>query len=128
MTRDGVAIARELLDRLEAGVAARDARTLDGLCADDVALFGTAAAHFGSDETGGYLRMVVESNATIRWDIDRWSVVHHEGDHLLVAGSGHVEFDEGDGLERSDFRLTLWLVRQEDAWKIGHFHGSVPAI
>jgi ketosteroid isomerase-like protein len=123
-----VVIARELLDRLEAGVAARDVRALNGLCTDDVALFGTAAANFGSAETAGYLRMVVESNTTIRWHLDRWSVVHDDGDHLLVAASGHVEFDEGDGLEHSDFRLTLWLVRQGDAWKIGHFHGSVPEI
>lgn len=126
--RDGVAIARELLDRLEVAVAASDVRSLEALCTDDVTLFGTAAANFGSDETRGYLRRVVESNATIRWRLDRWSVVHHGGDHLLVAASGHVEFDGGDGLERSDFRLTLWLLRHEDAWKIGHFHGSVPEV
>ncbi len=125
---DGVTIAREVLDRLEAGVAARDVTALNDLCTDEVALFGTAGANFGSDETSGYLRMVVESTSTIRWHLDRWSVVHHDVDHLLVAGSGHVELDEGGEPEQSDFRLTLWLTRQDDGWKIGHFHGSVPEV
>ena len=127
MTRDGVAIARELLDRLEAGVIARDASALDELCTSDVVLFGTAGANVGSEEVGRYLRLVVDSNSTIRWLLDRWSVVHNDGEHLLVAASGHVEFDEGEGPERSEFRLSLWLLRENGDWKIGHFHGSVPA-
>jgi ketosteroid isomerase-like protein len=126
VTRDGVAIARELLDRLEAGVTARDASALDELCTSDVVLFGTAAANVGSEEVGRYLRLVVDSNSTIRWLLDRWSVVHHDDEHLLVAATGHVEFDEGEGPERSEFRLSLWLLREAGDWKIGHFHGSVP--
>lgn len=125
MTRDGVAIARELLDRLEAGVAARDLSALDELCTSDVVLFGTARANFGPEEVGRYLRLVVEASS-IRWLLDRWSVVHHDGEHLLVAASGQVEFDLGEGLERSEFRLSLWLVREDDDWKLSHFHGSVP--
>ena len=123
---DPVANAREMLDRLEAGVAARDASALDALFTDDVTLFGTAAANFGADESRGYLRQVIESSSTIRWHLDRWSVVHHDDAQLLVAAAGQVASDEGDGPEQSDFRLTMWLVRQQDAWKIGHFHGSVP--
>jgi hypothetical protein len=123
--RDGVAIARELLDRLQAGVAARDLSTLDELCTSDVVLFGTARANFGPEEVGRYLRLVVEANS-IRWLLDRWSVVYHDGEHLLVAASGQVEFDEGEGSKCSDFRISLWLVHEDDDWKIGHFHGSVP--
>jgi ketosteroid isomerase-like protein len=126
VTSDGIAIARELLDRLEAGVAARDASALNELCTSDVVLFGSAAANFGAQEVGRYLRLVIESNSTIRWLLDRWSVVHSGGEHLLVAASGHVEFDEGEGPERSDFRLSLWLLREAGDWKIGHFHGSIP--
>jgi len=125
VTHDGAAIARGLLDRLEAGVAARDVAALDELCTSDVVLFGTARANFGADETGRYLRAVVEANS-IRWLLERWSVVHHDSEHLLVAASGQVEFDEGEGPERSRFRLSLWLVREDGDWKIGHFHGSVP--
>lgn len=126
MTPDGIAIARELLDRLEAGVAARDVSALTELCTSDVVLFGAARANFGPAEVGHYLRLVVESNSTIRWLLDRWSVVHHDDAHLLVAASGQVEYDEEDGPERSDFRLSLWLVREDGDWKISHFHGSVP--
>jgi uncharacterized protein (TIGR02246 family) len=121
-----VAVAREMLDRLEAAVAAGDLAALDQLCTDDVVLFGSAAANFGPDETSAYLRFVVESNATIRWQLDRSSVVHDDGDRLLVAASGHVDFGGGDDVERSDFRLTLWLVRHDDVWLIRHFHGSIP--
>jgi ketosteroid isomerase-like protein len=127
VTSDGVAIARELLDRLEAGVIARDASALDELCARRVVLFGTAGANVGSEEVSRYLRLVVESNSIIHWLLDRWSVVHNDGERLLVAASGQVEFDDGNGPERSDFRLSLWLVREADDWKIGHFHGSIPA-
>ena len=102
-----MAIAREMLDRLEAGVIARDALALDELCARDVVLFGAAGANVGTQEVGRYLRLVVESNSTIRWLIDRWSVVHNDGEHLLVAATGKVEYDEGTGPERSDFRLFV---------------------
>lgn len=125
MARDGVAIARALLDRLEAAVAARDLLALNAMCTSDVVLFGTARANFGREEVGHYLRLVVEANS-IRWLLDRWSVVHHDEEHLLVAASGKVEFDGGQGLERSEFRLSLWLMREDDDWRISHFHGSVP--
>lgn len=125
MARDGTAIARELLDRLEAGIAAHDSSALVELCTDDVVLFGTSRANFGPEEVRRYLELVVEANS-IRWALDRSSVVHQDDDHLLVAASGQVEFDEGEGPERSDFRLSLWLVREHEHWRIGHFHGSVP--
>src|SRR5688500_6120916 len=105
MTSEGVAIARELLDRLKAGIAARDTSAVNGLCPNDVVLFGTARANFGPDSVGQYLGMVVESNSMIRWHFDRESVVHHAGDHLLVASSGQVEFEADTGPERSGFRL-----------------------
>ncbi|GAA3531761.1 hypothetical protein AFL01nite_20620 [Aeromicrobium flavum] len=120
-----MAIARDVLDRLEAGVAARDLAALTDLFADEAVLFGTARANFEPDEVGDYLRLVVEAGS-VRWFLDRWSVIHHDGDQLLVAASGEVETDAGDGPERSDFRLSLWLLHVGDTWKISHFHGSVP--
>ncbi len=126
MTQDGVAIARSLLDRLEAGIAASDLPALTELCADDIVLFGSARANFGAEETRRYLGMVAEFNSTVRWFLDRWSVLHQDDQHLLVAGDGEVEFDEGTGADRSEFRLTMWLVREAGDWKIRHFHGSVP--
>ena len=123
-----MATARELLDRLQAGITARDVSALTELCTSDVVLFGAARANFGPEEVGDYLRLVVESNSTLRWLLDRWAVVHQDDAHLLVAASGQVEYDEDEdeGPGRSDFRLSLWLVREAGVWKIGHFHGSVP--
>ena len=125
MTQDGVATARALLDRFEAGIAARDLAALNQLCTKDVVLFGSSRANFGAEEARNYLQLVVEAN-TVRWLLDRWSVLHHDDGHLLVAADGQVEFDEGTGPERSRFRLTLWLVREDEDWTIGHFHGSIP--
>lgn len=88
-------------------------------------VFGTSRANFGSEETSDYFRLVVEAT-TVRWHFDRWAVVHEGEAHLLVAAEGQVESDDGTGPERSDFRLTLWLVQQDGDWKIRHFHGSVP--
>jgi uncharacterized protein (TIGR02246 family) len=125
MTGDGVAVARQLLDRFESCIAARDLAGLDELCARDVVLFGTSRANFGSEESSAYIRLVVEAT-TVRWLLDRWAVLHHDDAHLLVAAEGLIETDDGAGAERSAFRLTLWLVREQGEWRIKHFHGSVP--
>ena len=125
MTQDGTAVAQALLSQFEAGIAERDLTSLAELCTDDVVLFGSSRANFGPKEVGDYLRLVAESN-TVRWLLDRWSVLHHDDAHLLAAAEGQVEFDDGTGAERSDFRLTLWLVRDDERWRLSHFHGSVP--
>ena len=116
MTTDGVAVARSFLDRMEMAIAARDLAALRQLCTQDVDLFGTARANFGLEDSSNYLQMVVHRH-TIRWFLDRWSVVHHDDDQLLVAASGQVESDDGTERERVDFRLTLWLVRHAGDWK-----------
>ncbi|GEP34316.1 hypothetical protein NSZ01_20840 [Nocardioides szechwanensis] len=126
MTYDGVATARAVLDRLEAGIAAGDLSLLSELCAGDVVLFGSSRASFGHEETVGYLELVAQAN-TIKWLLDRWSVIHQDDEQLLVAAVGQVEFDDGTGPQRADFRLTLWLVREDGEWRLRHFHGSVPA-
>ncbi|MCD4535852.1 nuclear transport factor 2 family protein [Nocardioides sp. cx-169] len=125
MTSEGAATARTLLDRMEAAIAARDTAALDALCVEDTVLFGTSAANFGGEESRAYVRLVAESNA-VRWLLDRWAVVHEDDGHLLATATGVVEGDDGNEIERSDFRLSLWLVRQGEQWRIGHFHGSVP--
>ena len=126
MVAEGITTARKMLDRLEAAIVARYLSTLIALCTDHVVLFGSAQANFGPEETGRYLRRVVDAN-TVQWVLDRWAVLHHDDMTLLVAAEGHVETDDGTSLERSAFRLTLWLIRDGQEWKIGHFHGSVPA-
>lgn len=127
MTAEGVAIARVLLDRFEAGIAARDVTALIEMCTEDVVLFGSTRANVGREEARRYLDLVVQAN-TLRWLLSSWSVLHHDDKYLLVAATGEVEFDEGSGPERSEFRLSLWLVRVAETWKVGHFHGSVPAV
>ncbi len=126
MNSDGVAAARALLDRLEAGIAARDLSTLSAMTTEGVVLFGSAQANFGSEATDTYMRRVVEAN-TVRWFLDQWAILHHDDTTLLAAAEGHVESDDGSTLERSAFRLTLWLIREGGDWKLGHFHGSIPA-
>jgi ketosteroid isomerase-like protein len=125
MTTGGVAIARSFLDRLEAAIAARDLASLKEFCTDNVALFGTARANFGLEETSDYLRLVTEQN-TIRWFLDRWSVLHHDDGHLLVAAAGRVESNDGSETEDLAFRLSLWLMQQQGEWRMKHFHGSIP--
>lgn len=126
MLADGITIARSLLDRFEAGIAARDLSTLSELCNEQVVLFGSAQANFGREETNNYLRRVMDAN-TVRWVLDQWAVLHHDDKTLLAAAEGHVETDDGSKTERSAFRLTLWLVREGEDWNLGHFHGSIPA-
>lgn len=126
MTDDGIAAARALLDRFEAGIAARDVATLRAMCAEDVVLFGSAQANFGAEATDTYLRRVVEDN-TVRWILDEWAILHHDDSTLLAAAEGHVETNDGNTTERSAFRLTLWLIRDGHDWKLEHFHGSIPA-
>lgn len=125
MTTGGVAIARSFLERLEAAIAARDLVSLRELCTDDVALFGTARANFGLQETMDYLRLATEQNG-IRWFLDRWSVLHHDEGHLLVAAAGRAEWNTGAEAEVLDFRLSLWLVQHQGEWRMKHFHGSIP--
>lgn len=125
MMTGGVAIARSFLDRLEAAIAARDLASLRELCTEDVALFGTARVNFGTEEATDYLRLVIEQN-TIRWFLDRWSVLHHDEEHLLVAAAGRVQSNDGAEAEDLDFRLSLWLVQQQGQWRMKHFHGSIP--
>lgn len=126
MTTDGIHAARAFLDRLEAGIAARDLPSLHEMCAEDVVLFGSGQANFGAEATRQYLRLVVEAN-TVRWLLDEWAILHHDDTMLLAAAGGHVLADDGETTERSAFRLTLWLVREGDDWKLGHFYGSLPA-
>lgn len=126
MTTDGVLAARTFLDLLEAGIAARDLPALEALCAPDVVLFGAARANFGAEATRDYLRMVVEANS-VRWVLDEWAILHHDDATLLAAAEGHVLAHDGETVERSAFRLTLWLIRDGEGWKLGHFHGSMPA-
>jgi ketosteroid isomerase-like protein len=126
MESHGAATARSFLDRFEAGIAARDS-LLNAMCTDDVVLFGSSLANFGREKTDEYLRLVVEGN-TVRWHLDQWAVLHETEAQHLVAAEGQVESDDGTGPERSPFRLTLWLVREDEDWKIRHFHGSVPEL
>jgi ketosteroid isomerase-like protein len=126
MVDEGITTARSMLDRFEAAIAARDLSALSALCSEHVVLFGSAQANFGPEETASYLRRVVDANG-VRWFLNRWAVLHHDDTTLLVAAEGHVETSDGTTPERSAFRLTLWLIRQGEDWKLGHFHGSFPA-
>lgn len=126
MVAEGITTARSMLDRFEAGIAARDLSTLIALCSEQVVLFGSAQANFGPEETINYLRSVMDANS-VRWVLDQWAVLHHDDVTLLVAAEGHVETDDGSRPERWAFRLTLWLIREGGDWKLGHFHGSIPA-
>ena len=126
MVAEGITTARSMLDRLEAGIAAQDLSSLIALCSEQVVLFGSAQANFGPEETASYLRRVLDANS-VRWILDRWAVLHHDDTTLLAAAEGHVETDDGSTRERSAFRLTLWLIREGEEWKLGHFHGSFPA-
>lgn len=125
MTHDGAAIARAVLDRLEAGVAAGDLPALRAAFTDDAVLIGTARANFTRDEVEDYLDLVAGAGA-LRWTIERWHVVSDSDDHVLITGSSQVENAGDDGFESSDFRLTMALVLDADEWRIEHFHGSVP--
>lgn len=127
MVNRGVATARSFLDRFEAAIAGRDLAALNEMYTDDVVLFGTSRANFGPEESGEYIRRVVDAS-TVRWHLGRWAVLHETPTQLLVAADGQVESDDGTGPERSPFRLTLWLIRKDEDWKIGHFHGSVPEV
>jgi ketosteroid isomerase-like protein len=123
---DAARIARTLLDRLEQGIAASDLDALTALCTEDVVLFGSARANVGAAATREYLRLVVDSNASVRWLLAPVEVVHADDDRLVVAGVGEVEYEEGEGAERLPFRLTLVLERRGEDWLVSHFHGSVP--
>jgi hypothetical protein len=46
----------------------------------------------------------------------------HASETDQVAADGRADPHDGAGPERSDFRLTLWLVREREDWKIKDLH------
>ena len=127
---DAETTARQLLDEIQEATAAKDADRLAALFADDVVLFGTAAANIGRNESIAYLHRVLAQDGTIRWHWKHVEPLLSEPEVICFAVVGTVgfEFDgEPDG-GRDSFRLTILAVRDAGRWRVRHFHGSVPQI
>jgi uncharacterized protein (TIGR02246 family) len=121
--------ARELLSRLQDAVASKDLDLLTTLFAEDVVLFGTAAANLGREQTERYLAAVVAQDGVIRWAWDTVLPLVHEPELLVFSVLGSVGLETADGRptgEREVFRLTCVAVQRDGRWLLQHFHGSVP--
>jgi len=124
--------ARQLLDEIQDATAAKDADRLAALFADDVVLFGTAAANIGRHESIAYLHRVLAQDGRIRWHWKQVEPLLTEPGIICFAVVGSVGFefddrptDEVDG-DRDAFRLTILAVQEQGRWRVRHFHGSVP--
>ena len=128
---DPESTARQLLDEIQEATAAKDADKLADLFADDVVLFGTAAANIGRHETIAYLHRVLAQDGTIRWHWKQVEPLLAEPGVICFAVVGSVGFefpgDEPDGA-RDAFRLTILAVEEGGRWRVRHFHGSVPQV
>jgi uncharacterized protein (TIGR02246 family) len=128
---DAETTARQLLDEIQEATAAKDADRLAALFADDVVLFGTAAANIGRHEAITYVHRVLSQDRTIRW---HWRVVEpllSEPEVICFAVVGSVGFEFADGRPdggRDSFRLTILAVQEAGRWRVRHFHGSVPQV
>lgn len=121
--------AMGILTELQDAVAAKDLDRLSQLFADDVVLFGTAAANVDREQTVAYLALAIAQDGIIRWTWDRLSVLVSAPGLLTFAVLGTVGFEDSLGLpvdERSPYRLTCVVIEEEGRWRLRHFHGSVP--
>jgi uncharacterized protein (TIGR02246 family) len=121
--------ARRLLDEIQEATAAKDAERLAGLFAEDVVLFGTAAANIGRHESITYLHRVLAQEGTIRWHWKQVEPLLAEPEVICFAVVGSVGFESADGEpegQRDAFRLTILAVQESGQWRVRHFHGSVP--
>jgi hypothetical protein len=126
---DAERAAREILGDLQDAVAAKDLDALGRLFADDVVLFGTAAANLNRGEAMEYIVGVVGVDGTVRWDWDRVVPLVSEPGLLSFAVVGKVRFIDPAGQPTGDpdvFRLTCVAVEQDGRWRLKHFQGSVP--
>ena len=121
--------ARGILAELQDAVAAKDHDRLARLMADDVVLFGTAAANLDRDQTLAYLARVLAQEGTIRWEWDCVAPLVTAPDLLAFAAVGTVGLDDADGRAegaRDTIRLSCVAVEENGRWRLRHFHGSVP--
>lgn len=119
-------VVRELLDALNAAVAARDLERTLALFTGDVVLLGSEAEEtaVGQDELRAFLTRFFQRPYTVRW----------HGDDLTVGDAAGVvwfllvgELVRSGGQEqRSPYRLSAVLLAEGGTYRIAQFHGSEP--
>ncbi len=123
----GVSVADTVLGGLQEAVAAKDLNAVMELLDEDVVLFGGAAENLDRTQTRSYLERVLAQPGTLRWEWRQVVPLWEGSDVVAFAVVGTVGFDDDLGQPvdgRDDFRLTCVAVRQDDAWRLRHFHGS----
>jgi ketosteroid isomerase-like protein len=121
--------ARVILEELQNAVAAKDLDGLGRLVSDDVVFFGTAEANLDRDQTMAYLAREMAREGIIRWEWNRVAILASAPGFLSFAALGIVVIENPAGLpdgDRAVFRLTCVAVREDDRWRLRHFHGSMP--
>jgi ketosteroid isomerase-like protein len=127
MTHDAaVATARSIVAALQAAVDARDLDELAALFHEDGLLAGTTAYNQGP-AVRAYLKLVVEQDASLRWELPRIDVFHEARGVLGFGGLGEIVIAEDGVEERAPFRLTVLAVETPDGWRLKQFHGSIPS-
>jgi uncharacterized protein (TIGR02246 family) len=121
------AVARSLLDRLQAAISARDLEPLVDVYDDDALLVGTSAAAQGRAEVRAYLEAIVTAPESLRWEWADVVVSHHAPGTVAFAGLGAIVVTSPDGERRAPFRLTALAVESPSGWRLRQFHGSIPS-
>jgi len=125
--RDAVLIARSMLDRLSAAVAARDAASTGALFEPDCLLVGTAGHALTSDARAAYIDAVVTQPGQLSWDWADVLVSHADARSVVFLARGDLVLTDKGAEDRAPIRLSGVLRRVNSGpWRFAHFHGSTP--
>lgn len=122
-------LARGILAELQDAFVAHDLEAMTRLLDDEVVVFGAAGEGLDAEQSRAYVARMLAPEITVRWSWDRVVPVLVEATVLSFAVLGTVGFDDANGQElgaRQTFRLTCVAVLRDGAWRLRHFHGSVP--
>jgi uncharacterized protein (TIGR02246 family) len=119
--------ARAVLALLQSAVDARDLDALTALFDVPSVLVGTSGHATDAVQRHDYLRAVISQPEALRWD---WrevvTVLEIEG-VLAFAAFGDVVLTGPEGERRAPIRASVVAVEADGAWRLRHFHGSLPS-
>jgi ketosteroid isomerase-like protein len=90
---------------------------------DEITMWGSDLVEraVGRDELGELATQIAESESVLEFEWDE-RAEHEEGDVAWVNAAGSLHVDD----RRTDYRITVVLVRRGNDWRVHTFNGSIP--